>query len=130
MKRVLTLTLVCFIASLLFVCVVIFIERSQTQVENLPELRPCSGVVCLFSIAPNETSITDAQAALKKTQAFTFASFGNGTAFKQSHPFYRIDLIGASGRCSTIVASCVGEMDLVFPLGQNGLTAGQIISEF
>ena len=80
MKRVLVLTLVCFVVSLLFVSVVIFVERSQPQVENLPELRPCNGSVCLFSIAPNETSITDAQGVLTKTQAFTFASFGNGTA--------------------------------------------------
>src|SRR5258708_35746240 len=105
MKRVLALTLACIVVSLVLVSVAILVERSQTQVENLPEIRRCKGGVCFFTIAPDESSMSDAQAALKKTQAFAFATFRDRTAFNQSPPFYHIQLVGAAAG-SPQTASC------------------------
>jgi len=128
MKRVLMITLVCLAALLLAISAVIFIQRGQAPIGNLSELHPCDKGMCLFDIAPNKTTIRDAQATLKMTRSFTVANFSDSTAFKQSKPFYRVDLEPSSG-CNRFGLDCTGEMRMVFPLDQNELTAGQIITE-
>src|SRR5258708_14903918 len=127
MKRVLMITLVCLAALLLAISGGIFIQRGQASIGNLSELQPCDKGMCLFDIAPNKTTIRDAQATLKMTRSFTVANFSDSTAFKQSKPFYRVDLEPSSG-CNRFGLDCTGEMRMVFPLDQNELTAGPKIT--
>jgi hypothetical protein len=128
MKRVLMLTLFCLAALLFAISSVIFIERGQAPIGNLSELHVCDKTMCLFDIAPSKTTIRDAQATLKTTRSFTFSNFSDSTAFKQSKPFYRVDVEPSSG-CNRFGLDCTGVMRMVFPLNQNELTAGQIITE-
>src|SRR6185503_3663240 len=107
MRRVLRWTFIAFAALALILSAVIFIEREQPQIRVLPELRNCDKEMCLYGITPDKTTVGEAQEIIDKTKAFTFADYGKQSAFKQSRPYYRMDISASQRGCTIYNADCV-----------------------
>src|SRR5258708_12553275 len=69
---------------------VVMLSRAQAMSEVLPELSQCDTGMCLFDIAPDITNADTAQNTIKGTGLFK--SWTTPRLYKQSYPFYGLDL--------------------------------------
>ena len=109
---------------------VVMLSRAQAMSEVLPELSQCDTGMCLFDIAPDITNADTAQNTIKGTGLFK--SWTTPRLYKQSYPFYGLDLFRLENRVSAAPHS-VSELDLYFPQlpeGYNQITTASIVGRY
>src|SRR5260221_896115 len=130
MKYFLRSVLICFTLLFGFSSSVVMLSRAQATSEVLPELRQCDTGMCLFNIAPDITNADTAENTIKNTGLFK--SWTTPRLYKQSYPFYGLDLFRLENRVSAAPHS-VSELELYFPQmpdGYNQITAASIVSRY
>src|SRR5437868_922384 len=108
MRRLARIAVVIFGILLNIVAAFISYSRSYANPPLTLDFYPCGIKVCVLEIEPNQTTLAEADAIIQRNSVFAQSSNPNNRAYKQTAPFYRIDLVENED-------SLVSEVDLIFP---------------
>jgi hypothetical protein len=108
-----------FCSVLLISSALIFASRAANPGSVMPELKVCHGQICIWNISLQDAHVEDAQLILKSEPQLVIADYSQLSAYKQTSPYYRIDLFPSE------YSRYVNEIGLLFHY--NSITAGDFI---
>jgi len=122
MVKFLREALFCFVVLLTLAVGAVAVGRIRASPYALPELQVCGTGLCVLGIKPQSTTLHAAQDIIRQRTDFKLLPQTTRTAFKQTPPFYTLNL-------SVADEQLINEIDLNFTQAPNP-TAGVIIAAF
>jgi hypothetical protein len=107
---------------LLAIDAAVIIGRRQPEPNAIIELSKCKGVMCFLGILPQQTTLRDAQAAIKNSAQFRFSSPSNKNAQRLIEPGYTVELY--QGGATSLVDGVI----LGFPI-ETRVNVGIIVTQ-